>query len=249
MQKIAEEETGTERNVVQLNAAEIIPAETTVSKTMPEFLEIPKAPPHSTSHESSDERLAAPTAPQSMGSVLPAVAAFSFVLGKPDGVPLGVKLSPVESGLLVEGIELGGIVETWNQHCPYNNCRVFRGDVILALRRMSRDPQALIDEDRTRQALHITVMSTPLSIRLMRVAQLANTPPECFVYFPPALDIALESSIPPPSAPLHSCEFDSVNLAEVVKDLNDETGQNVSWVFQQGNKWQEQIGALSERRP
>lgn len=88
---------------------------------------------------------------------------YSFTLRKADQTELGLNVAPddVLKVLVVEGIRPEGAVDAWNRQCVGSGSperALFPGDRIVCVNEASYDPDAMLEECKTRQLLRITIL-------------------------------------------------------------------------------------------
>jgi hypothetical protein len=88
---------------------------------------------------------------------------YSFTLRKADQTELGLNVAPddTQKVLLVESIRAEGAVDAWNRQCVGSGSperALFPGDRIVCVNEASYDPDAMLEECKTRQLLRITIV-------------------------------------------------------------------------------------------
>jgi hypothetical protein len=94
----------------------------------------------------------------------PKVIEFTFTILKADGMDLGLSVAHVDSeqALIVEGVCQDGAVEAWNRQCSANASHkvVRRGDKIVSVNSVTKDPAKMLEECRNRRLLKLAVVRT-----------------------------------------------------------------------------------------
>jgi len=86
---------------------------------------------------------------------------FDVHIMRPEGARLGFGVLPVMVGdldvLLVRQINLGGLIDQWNQTCREGST-IREGDAVVAVNEISLDVQLMMDEVRSRPDLYFTIL-------------------------------------------------------------------------------------------